>query len=87
MIAYPKPDTRKRAKGRKRYQARKLVGSVRAAVVERAQGCCERCGQYCGEAGHAHHRIPRSRGGAWTVENIEYLCAGCHLQAHLTNAL
>jgi 5-methylcytosine-specific restriction endonuclease McrA len=83
----PKPEPRKRVKGRQRRAARKIVTHVRADVVKRANGCCERCGLYCGDAGHAHHRIPRSRGGQWTVENIQYVCPGCHLEAHLTNAL
>ncbi len=87
MIGHPKPTPRRILKGRKQRSAAKTVKSVRVQAVERAQSCCERCGQFCGDAGHAHHRIPRSRGGQWTVENIEYLCPGCHLDAHLTGAL
>jgi hypothetical protein len=40
-----------------------------------------------GDFGHAHHRIPRSRGGQWTLDNMEYLCPECHQLAHLENAL
>lgn len=86
-VACPKPESRKRIKGRKDREHAKVRKSVRADVVIRAKGCCERCGQFCGDAGHAHHRIPRSRGGKWTVENIQYVCPGCHLEAHFTNAL
>lgn len=85
--AQPKPEPRRRVKAGAKRAARKIIQSVRAAVVTRANGCCERCGAFVGDAGHAHHRIPRSRGGAWTVENIEYLCPGCHYDAHMRNAL
>jgi 5-methylcytosine-specific restriction endonuclease McrA len=79
--------TRKQLKGRKLRTAAKVRKSVRGQVVARAEGCCERCGAYVGDAGHAHHRIPRSRGGRWTVRNIQLVCPGCHVEAHLTNTL
>lgn len=85
--ACPKPEARKRVKARRKRQAAKVVKSVRARLVERANSCCERCGMFSGDAGHAHHRIPRSRGGKWTMETMEYLCPGCHYDAHMTGAL
>ncbi len=81
----PGPTAKYRAK-RRRYVG-KVVKHVRPQLVARAQGICERCPQWCGDYGHAHHRIPRSRGGTWTLENLEYLCPGCHMLAHLENAL
>ena len=81
------PGVTAKARAKRKRAVQKVAKSVRAEVVTLAQSCCERCGIYCGDCGHAHHRLPRSRGGKWTVENIEYLCPGCHLEAHLTNAL
>ncbi len=81
----PGPTAKARAKRKRALM--KLAKVVRAGVVARAEGCCERCGLYVGDDGHAHHRIPRSRGGPWTELNIEYLCAQCHSTAHRTNTL
>lgn len=82
-----KPEPQKRTNARKKRAARKFVGQLRQQVVARAHERCERCGQWCADWGHAHHRIPRSRGGQWTLENIEYVCPSCHREAHLTNTL
>lgn len=44
---------------------------------------------YCGKGGplHADHRIPLSRGGASTIDNILPACARCNLRKHaLTEA-
>ena len=82
-----KPGPTARARATRRRAAMALAKVVRAAVVKRAEGCCERCGLYVGDDGHAHHRIPRSRGGKWTIENIQYLCVVCHQTAHRTNNL
>ena len=87
MLAYPKPVTRQRLQARKRRAQQKIVRAVRAAVEARANYHCERCGCWCGDAGHAHHCIPRSRGGKWTLENITYLCPACHQRAHATGRL
>jgi 5-methylcytosine-specific restriction endonuclease McrA len=84
-VACPKPEPRKRVKARRKLQAAKVVKSVRAAVVERAGGKCERCGLWP-TWGHAHHRKPRSLGGKWTVENIILLCPSCHAKAHRRTA-
>lgn len=86
-VACPKPESRKRIKGRKDRAKAKVRKAVRKIRVSDAGECCERCGRWCGEDGHAHHRIPRSRGGEWTVENIQYICADCHETAHRTNTL
>lgn len=79
--------TTARYRAKRRREKAKTAKTVRPQVVARAESCCERCGIYCGDFGHAHHRIPRSRGGQWTVENIEYVCPGCQMLAHLENAL
>lgn len=82
-----KPGVTARYRAKRRRAKQKAATPVRAAVVSLAQSCCERCGIYCGDCGHAHHRIPRSRGGQWTIENIEYLCKECHATAHQTGCL
>lgn len=87
MIGFPKPEPRKRIKAQKKRAARKVVYSVRVQVVQRANGHCERCGRACLSSGEAHHRIPRSRGGKWTLENIQFLCRTCHQTAHRTGQL
>ena len=78
----PKGKTRKQLHARQDRDAAKVRKAVRAQKVEQAQQACEACGKWTGDWGHAHHRVPRSRGGLWTVENIEYLCAQCHQDRH-----
>lgn len=61
---------------------------VRAYVIQRANGCCE----YCGEEGfempsgrrylEAHHIIALSNQGRDTVDNVIALCPEHHRQAH-----
>ncbi|MEW5856141.1 MAG: group II intron reverse transcriptase/maturase [Cyanobacteriota bacterium] len=45
---------------------------------------CPRCGEslFNGEEIHKHHRVPRSRGGKDTYENLELLHLYCHQQEH-----
>lgn len=82
-VACPKPEPQKRVTARRKRQAAKVVKSVRAQVVDDASGRCEDCGVYVGaHFGHAHHRVPRSLGGTWTVENIKLVCPCCHARAH-----
>jgi 5-methylcytosine-specific restriction endonuclease McrA len=69
-----------------------IPAKVRAAVRARSGGRCEfrfwpgddldaplagdvRCRR---RATEMHHRLPRSRGGAHTVENLVHLCSPCH---------
>lgn len=53
---------------------------VRAALKERAGGCCEVCG--AAKATNAHHRKNRSQGGPHALSNLLLLCGsgttGCH---------
>ncbi len=87
MPACPKPTPRRIEKARDARAHQKVVKDVRAQCMERAEGCCERCGLPCRRTGQGHHRIPRSRGGLWTIENIEILCWRCHRLAHAENDL
>lgn len=49
---------------------------MRAAVVERAGGCCESCGIHCGVDGHWDHFFGRGK-VAQSVESTWLLCARC----------
>lgn len=43
----------------------------------------DRSCQVCGvRAQHAHHKLPRSRGGDDSEFNIAFLCAECHAGVH-----
>ena len=60
---------------------------LRAAIVERAAGCCEVCGSPFIEAdmrlrSELHHRKLRSRGGRDTLENCVLVHMICHMRAH-----
>lgn len=81
-MKFPKPESRARIKARADRAEAKVRQTVRQQAVERAAFSCELCGQWTGTWGHAHHIKPRSRGGKWTLDNIEYLCAGCHAERH-----
>lgn len=44
---------------------------------------CDHPCQVCGvRAQHAHHKLPRSRGGTDDPLNIAFLCAECHAGVH-----
>ena len=68
------------------YRARKqaALGSFTPAewlaLVERYGGRCA----YCGERGalEADHRVPLSRGGANTIDNIRPVCRACNARKH-----
>lgn len=57
-----------------------VTSATRAALHERAMGCCERCGKF--GATNAHHRVNRSQGGSGELSNLLLLCGsgttGCH---------
>jgi hypothetical protein len=51
------------------------------AVVRRYGNACQICGWNKARC-DAHHRIPKSRGGAHTIENGIVLCPNCHRVEH-----
>jgi hypothetical protein len=57
-----------------------ITAKTRAALHERAQDCCERCGVH--GATNAHHRRNQSQGGHDGLSNLMLLCGsgttGCH---------
>ena len=65
---------------------------VRAEVIARARGRCERCGTWA-DQGQVHHRKPRQMGGTSRPEindasNLVLLCQLCHddVESHRTDA-
>ena len=62
--------------------------AVRAAVLARAKGYCEFCGQpgFITANGQSfletHHIIPLSEGGKDVITNVAALCANHHREAH-----
>ena len=53
----------------------------RGIVKQKAFNQCTRCGEEHAEK-HVHHKIPISKGGNHRIDNLEYLCANCHSEAH-----
>lgn len=58
----------------------------RRRVYRRDNYTCQDCGARGGRDGntelHAHHVVPRSRGGGDHLDNLETLCLRCHNAAH-----
>lgn len=52
----------------------------REEVFRKAGFQCERCGET--RDLHAHHRIPKGRGGSNRPLNGACLCWGCHREVH-----
>lgn len=67
-----------------RRSSRSLYARSRTEIIERSQGRCEaRIEHVCrGRGSHAHHRLPRSRGGGDTASNLAWLCSLCHAHIH-----
>jgi 5-methylcytosine-specific restriction endonuclease McrA len=81
--AAPKRRTRLRGAGRRAARAREALAHFRAAVLERADGKCERCGRSARL--HAHHVRSRAQGGSHEASNGAALCSGprgCHALVH-----
>jgi len=58
----------------------------RRQVYERDEWTCQNCGRQGGPFGnvelHAHHVVPKSRGGSHRPTNLVTLCADCHDAVH-----
>lgn len=72
--------TRLRRLGKRGVAAKEALDAVRDAVLARANYACERCGKDCKL--ELHHRLPRSRGGSHTPDNLAALCRWCHSEIH-----
>lgn len=58
-----------------------LTAEQRQAVIERARGCCEYCwsqARYATQSFSVEHIVPRSKGGATTLDNLALSCQGCN---------
>ena len=70
---------------------------IRAHFYGEQNGNCKGCGTHFESARHFHidHIYPKSKGGAWVVENLQLLCGSCnsikgnkpmeYLRAHIKN--
>lgn len=67
-------------RGARSQRERRDLESMRAYVLERAGGRCERCDKL-GEL-EVHHIRPRSRGGRHILGNGAALCWVCHTTIH-----
>lgn len=60
--------------------------SRRKKVYKRDNYTCQNCGERGGPYGdtelHAHHIIPKSKGGSHDLDNLETLCKYCHDKVH-----
>ncbi|WP_211313653.1 HNH endonuclease [Halarchaeum salinum] len=58
----------------------------RKKVYQRAGYTCQNCGQRGGPKGnaelHAHHIVPKSKGGSHSLSNLKCLCKRCHNAIH-----
>lgn len=63
----------------------------RRRVYKRDGYSCQNCGRRGGRGGdyelHAHHIVPKSKGGSHHVDNLITLCKGCHAAVHNKDAL
>lgn len=73
-----------RRMGRKGAERRERMDVARPVVFARDLWRCQAriIGVCIGEAHHAHHVLPRSRGGPDTLENLVSLCGPCHVWVH-----
>lgn len=57
--------------------------SRRRRVYARDNNRCRNCGTAGDDAElHAHHIVPKSRGGTHSLSNLVTLCRACHEAAH-----
>jgi len=61
-------------------------GKRRKKVYKRDNYTCQECGRQGGPKGnyelHAHHIVPKSKGGSHKYKNLTTLCRQCHAEAH-----
>jgi 5-methylcytosine-specific restriction protein A len=60
-------------------------------VYQRNEYTCQNCGRRGGPYGdvelHAHHVVPKGRGGSHRVSNLVTLCGACHRAVHNRSAV
>lgn len=74
-------------------RSRPVPAKLRASILERDSHACARCGRPVDvSSGYysLHHRLPRSRGGTHTPENLVTLCGSgttrCHVEVESLRA-
>lgn len=70
-----------RKRGERGLRESRLLESFRRAVLERANGACDRCGSSRTHL-HPHHLKMRSQGGSHHPDNGAALCFACHDGVH-----
>ena len=81
-----KRGSRMRQVGKRGRAIREELRRVRAAVIERAGGICERCHDERCKPLHVHHTKRRSQGGEHTLDNLRALGERCHAEVHAGSA-
>jgi ribosomal protein L37AE/L43A len=60
--------------------------SRRKEVYKRDNYTCQNCGAQGGNRGnaelHAHHIVPKSKGGTHQISNLKTICSKCHKAVH-----
>jgi hypothetical protein len=51
-------------------------------IVNQYESKCVQCGAFLLKNKHIHHKIPISKGGDHSFDNLELLCEQCHLEKH-----
>jgi HNH endonuclease len=60
------------------------MGKRRREVFVRDCGECEYCGNYSAyDDGEVHHLISRGKGGTDDIDNLVWICKGCHRTRHV----
>lgn len=59
---------------------RKFNGTERISAYLRSGGKCELCGAKLYKGFHADHKVPFSKGGSTTINNVQALCPACNLK-------
>lgn len=59
----------------------KALHDLYNAVWVRDKGLCN-CGKWVEQGTPPHHVIPRSKGGADTMDNLVTICNECHYRIH-----
>jgi 5-methylcytosine-specific restriction endonuclease McrA len=59
---------------------------LRTLLFEQRGSLCEICGYDGMVALQVHHIIPQCKGGGDELENLQLLCANCHLETHYSKS-
>jgi 5-methylcytosine-specific restriction endonuclease McrA len=80
QIGYKRREPKRGVKG-------KFDPKTKAAIIERDNGQCVRCGSGSDLESVPHHIIYKSQGGLGTVDNGVVVCRTCHRLAHKHDAV